>query len=181
MIHISDKWSLFLDRDGVINEKIDNDYVKTFDEFLFKPKVLTSLKDLSKIFNRIFIITNQRGVGLNIMTRTDLDSIHEQMLKLIEGHGGRIDYIFSCIDQYDSSPCRKPNIGMGNMAKELFPEIEFSKSIIVGDSECDIQFGNRLGMISIYLGEEVNKPKSNCHYKIQSLADLNKLIIKENK
>ena len=32
---IDTSWTLFLDRDGVINKKLDGDYVKTIDEFEF--------------------------------------------------------------------------------------------------------------------------------------------------
>ena len=54
--------TLFLDRDGVINVKLDGQYVKNTDEFEFMIGVETAISKLSKIFNRILIVTNQQGM-----------------------------------------------------------------------------------------------------------------------
>ena len=45
-LNINKNWTLFLDRDGVINKKIDNDYVKQWIEFEFIEGVLDALKFL---------------------------------------------------------------------------------------------------------------------------------------
>ena len=45
--------TLFLDRDGVINYKIENDYVKSIQDFKFIPEFIYVVKDLSLLFNRI--------------------------------------------------------------------------------------------------------------------------------
>ena len=146
-LNIIDKsWTLFLDRDGVINEKRDNDYVKNWDEFKFKDGALQTFAGLGKLFGRIFIVTNQRGVGLGLMTEKALKIIHDNMHEEVNRVSGRIDQIYYCIEIDDSSECRKPNVGMGLRAKKDFPEIEFSKSIMVGDSLSDMIFGEKLGM-----------------------------------
>jgi D-glycero-D-manno-heptose 1,7-bisphosphate phosphatase len=139
--NLDTNWSLFLDRDGVINEKLDNDYVKNWDEFVFKEGVLEAIRDLYKIFAHIFIVTNQRGVGLGKMTEVELNELHHKMLVSIEENSGKTDKIYYCRNTEDSSLYRKPNIGMGLLAKQDFPEIEFSKSIMVGDSISDMEFG----------------------------------------
>ena len=74
--------TLFLDRDGVINEKIDG-YVKTYSEFKFIDGVLESLKHLSEYFKKIIIVTNQQGIGKKIMTSDDLDRLHNSMINEI--------------------------------------------------------------------------------------------------
>jgi D-glycero-D-manno-heptose 1,7-bisphosphate phosphatase len=84
-------WALFLDRDGVINDKLENDYVKDWSEFRFQTGVLNAIADLSCIFSRIFIVTNQRGVGLGLMTEKSLHEIHEKMISEIKNASGRID------------------------------------------------------------------------------------------
>ena len=94
-LDIDKTWTLFLDRDGVINLHYPNDYVKNWDEFYFLEGVLDAIKLLSNIFKRIIIVTNQQGVGKELMTREDLDFIHAEMLKEVRKHGGRIHAIYS--------------------------------------------------------------------------------------
>jgi len=65
-------WTLFLDRDGVINERIVDDYVKNPSEFDFLPGVLQAIKIFTGVFGNIFIVTNQQGIGKGIMSEDDL-------------------------------------------------------------------------------------------------------------
>lgn len=146
-------WSLFLDRDGVINEKLEDDYVKNWEEFKFKQGSLKAIAGLGKIFGRIFVVTNQRGVGLGVMTEEKLNEIHKNMLSEVVKASGRIDKIYYCTAIDSSSECRKPNIGMGLAASRDYPEIDFSKSIMIGDSASDIEFGQKLGMMSVLITE----------------------------
>lgn len=141
--------TLFLDRDGVINHHRPDDYVKTWDEFEFLPGVLDSLCVLSTMFKRIIIVTNQRGVGKGLMSEKTLHEIHRRMIGEIEEHGGRIDGIYYCTDLNNDSPNRKPNSGMALQAKTDFPDIAFERSIMIGDSESDMEFGRRLSMKTI--------------------------------
>ncbi|MCS6819569.1 MAG: histidinol phosphate phosphatase, partial [Chitinophagales bacterium] len=70
-------WTLFLDRDGVINLHYPNDYVKSVEEFIFLEGALDAIRDLSRVFKRIIVVTNQQGVGKGLMSEADLDLIHE--------------------------------------------------------------------------------------------------------
>jgi D-glycero-D-manno-heptose 1,7-bisphosphate phosphatase len=146
-------WTLFLDRDGVINEKIDNDYVRSWERFTFLPGVLTALQELSGIFGRIVVTTNQRGIGRGLFTEADLQDIHHRMLEEVVAAGGRIDACYFCPHLQDAPDCncRKPLPGMALQAKAQFPEIVFSKSVLVGDSVSDIQFGKNLGMHTVHI------------------------------
>ena len=76
--------------DGVINTRLVDDYVKTWKEFEFIEGVLESISIFSKEFDRIFIVTNQQGIGKGIMSEGDLDKIHKRMIEEIEAKGGRI-------------------------------------------------------------------------------------------
>ena len=138
--------TLFLDRDGVINRHRPGDYVRSWEEFEFLPNILTTLAEWSKSFRYIIIVTNQRGVGRGLMSEENLLDIHQRMICEIKKHNGRIDKIYYCTDLNDASPNRKPNIGMALQAKKDFPNIDFSKSIMVGDSNSDMEFGRRAGM-----------------------------------
>lgn len=148
--HIDRSWSLFLDRDGVINKKIDNDYVRRWEQFEFLPGILEAIDLLSGRFGKIIIVTNQRGIGRKLMTKEDLDKIHTLMLEKIQSAGGRIDKIYYCphLDE-DNCNCRKPRTGLALQAKKDFPGIDFKKAVMVGDSQRDMEMGRKLGMITM--------------------------------
>jgi D-glycero-D-manno-heptose 1,7-bisphosphate phosphatase len=174
MINLYRKWTLFLDRDGVINEKIEGDYVKNWSQFVFCHGALIALKKLSKVFHRIIIVTNQRGICKKLMTEDQLMLIHEKMVNEIIFSGGRIDKIYFCKENNEFASCRKPNPGMGLKAKIDFPEIDFEKSIMVGDSLSDIEFAKKLGMKSVYILNKLNLNivmKVDPDYRFYSLLD----------
>jgi D-glycero-alpha-D-manno-heptose 1-phosphate guanylyltransferase len=143
--------TLFLDRDGIINRLRPNDYVKTWDEFEFLPGILNALAEWSRHFKHIIIITNQRGVGKGLMTENDLIDIHTGMIGEIEKHSGRIDKIYYCTGISEDDINRKPNTGMAWQAKRDFPDIDFSKSLMIGDSESDRQFAEKMGIKIIHI------------------------------
>ncbi len=154
-LNIDRTWSLFLDRDGVINKRLMDDYVKTIEEFEFLPDVPESLGKLSEIFGKIFVITNQRGIARELMTEDDLNNIHEYMISEINKANGRVDKVYFCPhDRDESCGCRKPEPGMAIKAQQDFPEIDFNKSIMVGDTSSDIEFGRNAGMYTIKLTSE---------------------------
>jgi D-glycero-D-manno-heptose 1,7-bisphosphate phosphatase len=154
-LNIDRSWSLFLDRDGVINKKLEDDYVKILSEFEFIEGVPEAMKLFADIFGKIVVVTNQQGIGKGYYTENDLNIIHHYMVDEIEKHGGRIDRVyFSPHLAADNHHFRKPNIGMALKAKEDFKEIDFSKSVIIGDSISDMEFGRKTGMITIYIHPE---------------------------
>lgn len=144
--------TLFVDRDGVINVHRPGDYVKSVDEFVFTEEALSALELLSRLFDRIIVVTNQRGVGRGIMSREDLEKIHAYMTNTISAHNGRIDAIYACTDTDNTSPDRKPNTGMALQAKRDFPDIDFARSFMVGDSISDMEFANNAGIPAILIG-----------------------------
>jgi len=141
--------TLFLDRDGVINQKIDG-YVQSFDEFNFIDGVLVSIKKLSDYFERIIIVTNQQGIGKGIMTEDELHILHQKMLQEIVSSGGKIDKIYHCPHLASlKCKCRKPESGMLLKANSDFPEISFENSILIGDSDSDIMAAENVGVKAI--------------------------------
>jgi histidinol-phosphate phosphatase family protein len=156
---IDKSWTLFLDRDGVINKKREYDYVKTWDEFVFLEGSVKAISILSKLFARIIVVTNQRCVGKGIISEQELNSIHDTMIEVINVNNGRIDKIFFCPEVSDFAECRKPNLGMAQNAISYFPEIDFTKSVIVGDSMSDMIFGKRAGMLRFFICSDISIPK----------------------
>jgi histidinol-phosphate phosphatase family protein len=150
----SKAWTLFLDRDGVINKELRDDYVKHWEDFIFEDGALEAITKLSGIFGRIIIVTNQRGIGIELMTDEDLSIIHEKMVAAIQEAGGRIDAIYYAPAADRSDIRRKPNPTMAYEAKKDFPEIDLAKSVIVGNSISDMEFGRNAGMRTIFIDEK---------------------------
>lgn len=151
--HVDNSWVLFLDRDGVINERLIGDYVKDTNEFVLLPGVAKSIAKANKLFLRVFVVTNQQGIGKGLMTERNLLDIHTYCSELLKAEHAGIDrYYFAPNLAADHSPLRKPGSGMALLAKAEFPEIDFEKSIMVGDSGSDIEFGRKLGMKTVFVG-----------------------------
>lgn len=149
--------TLFLDRDGVINVERKDDYVKNVSEFVFEDNACEAIAILSRIFSRIFIVTNQRGVGRGIMSGQELADIHSYMLDEINSKGGNITKIYTCFDTDTDSVNRKPNVGMAFKAQGDFPDIDFKTSVLVGNSRSDIEFATKLDMYSVLVGDKYDK------------------------
>ncbi len=165
-------WTLFLDRDGVINQRIEHGYVLCWKDFRFQTGVLEALALLSSLFGRIIVVTNQQGVGKGYMTTEALEDIHSRMRENIDAAGGRMDAVFTCTELATApGNCRKPAVTMGLMAAEKFPDILFGKSIMVGDSMCDMEFAENLGMWKVFIGEQPpTNTKITCNRVYPSLA-----------
>ena len=176
ILSINKSWTLFLDRDGVINKKLDNDYVKHWMEFEFMEGVLDALKMLNSLFGKIVVVTNQQGIGKRIYRTEDLELIHKNMIYELNYAGGRIDKVyFSPYLDSENHPTRKPGTGMALKAKEDYPEIDFEKSIIVGDSMSDMEFGRALGMKTVFISESEVKDK-RVDFSFKSLLEFTKSI-----
>ena len=176
LLPILDKsWTLFLDRDGVINSHRPDDYVKNEAEFEWIDGSKEAIRDLSQLIGRVLVVTNQQGIGKGMMTEYDLDKIHWKMQRELEAIGGRIDRVYYCSHLAAIKPkCRKPDIGMAEEAQQDFPEIDFSKSIMIGDSDSDIEFGCRLGMFTVRVGSPL-APKGEI-LRVKCLADFRVLF-----
>jgi D-glycero-D-manno-heptose 1,7-bisphosphate phosphatase len=166
-------WTLFLDRDGVINERKVGAYVSDWDDFVFTVGSLKAIEKFSHIFGRIVVVTNQQGIGKGLMTEKQLAEVHRLMLKTVDILDGRIDKIYHCPDLASSnSPNRKPEVGMALQAKTDFPEIDFAQSIMVGDSLSDMEFGKKLGMTTVFIegkGEKIDPSVMKPDFRFKDL------------
>ena len=148
---IDKSWTLFLDRDGVINVENVGSYVMNWDEFEFCEGALAALKELSEVFGTIVVVSNQRGVGRGLMTLDSLKDISTNMVKVITGAGGRIDKVYAATAVNENDHNRKPNTGMAMQAKEDFPLIDYKRSVMVGNAMIDMEFGKKLAMHTVFI------------------------------
>ena len=171
---INNDWTLFLDRDGVINIDKPGGYITTAEEFQFTQGCPELFRKLSGLFKHIIVVTNQRGVGRGIIRAEDLAAMNEKMLKGVESAGGRIDRIYYCTDIQDISFCRKPNPGMALQAMAEFPDIDPTKALMVGNSLSDMRFGRYAGMATVFIRstqKNINLPHEDIDLLFESLND----------
>ena len=145
--------ALFLDRDGIINERIPNDYVKSPSEFKLIPESLTLFSWAKEHGYLTVIVTNQQGIGKGLMTEQDLANVHTYMCSLLAEHGFTPDAIEFCGDLAGTnSPRRKPAPGMLLDASQKL-DIDLSSSWMIGDSISDAQAGKHAGTQTILVGD----------------------------
>lgn len=169
-------WTLFLDRDGVINERIFNNYVLSWSDFHFTPGLLHNAAKIGAAFDRVIVVTNQQCIAKGMLSQEQLDSIHFQMCQELDKVGLHIDLVLAATEFKNGTPQRrKPCIAMGLEAQQVFPQIDFSKSIMVGDTNTDIQFGKKLGMFTV-LVESAEHVKELPDLRIPHLAYLSQCL-----
>lgn len=176
-IKIDNTWTLFLDRDGVINKNIDGSYVLDWEQFEFLDGVLETMPKLAKLFPRIIVVTNQQCIAKGLITEEALNEIHQNMMNLIELNGGRIDAIYFAPDMAsEQNNLRKPKNGMAFLAHNDFPVIDFNKSIMVGDKLSDMEFGKSVGMTTVYLSNTYTE-NNLIDYHVTNFSALTELFI----
>jgi D-glycero-alpha-D-manno-heptose 1-phosphate guanylyltransferase len=177
--NIDKSWTLFLDRDGVINEDKVGSYIFNPDEFHFMQGAPDFFKKLTEKFGHIIVVTNQRGVGRGLMSIDDLTAIHLKMTTAIKSVGGKIDGIYFAPAIVNNDPLRKPNPGMALKAKADFSSIDLSKSIMVGNKHSDMLFGKNAGMYTVFIAStnpEVPFPHPDIDLRFGLLEDFVKAL-----
>jgi len=176
---IDNSWTLFLDRDGVINEDKVGSYIFHKDEFKFMQGAPDFFKRLSEKFGHIIVVTNQRGIGRELMTEEHLTGIHDKMNEAIVTAGGKIHGIYFASSIANNHPLRKPNPGMAFKAKTDFPMIDLAKSIMVGNKLSDMLFGKNAGMYTVFIAStnpEVAFPHPDIDLRFELLQDFAKAL-----
>jgi D-glycero-D-manno-heptose 1,7-bisphosphate phosphatase len=167
----ADVATVFLDRDGVINEKMpEGKYVTSEDDFQILPGVPEAIAKLNHAGIRVLVVSNQRGVALGALTSEFVERIHALLQEGIKEHGAHVDGFYFCPHDKETCSCRKPLPGLFHMAVKDFPEIMPESSVVIGDSLSDIEFGHGIGMRTIWIQGSSNHRKPRWE-KAAELAD----------
>ena len=144
--------AIFLDRDGVINKYPgDKNYVTSWSNFHFLPKVKLAIANLHKNNFKLFIISNQAGVGKGVFSQRVLDFITKNMLKGIKRAEGKIDAVYYCTHlKEENCTCRKPKAGLIDIVKKRYP-LDLNSSFFIGDTIRDVVTAKAAGCKSILL------------------------------
>lgn len=144
--------TVFLDRDGVLNRKMpEGRYVTRWSEFQMLPGVPEAIDRMNRAGLRVIVVSNQRGIALGLYTSEDVRQIHAAFQLSLQDHAAHVDGFYFCPHDKRQCECRKPLRGLFDQARAEFPEIDAATSVMIGDSLCDIEFGSRLGMKTVFI------------------------------
>ncbi|NMB38240.1 MAG: HAD family hydrolase [Firmicutes bacterium] len=167
--------AFFLDRDGVLNRSYKHP-PNNADELVMIPGVGQAVRKLNELGYRVFVVTNQGGVGLGYFSREALQEIHCKLLQEMEKDGAHIDQIAVCIHKPQSDcSCRKPKPGMITALADQY-HIDLSNSYTVGDRDVDIIAGQAAGTKTIYIGSRNHAPEGVDLVSPNLLAAVNTLL-----
>jgi len=169
---IQKKPALFLDRDGVIN--IEKNYLHKKEDFEFIDGIFELCKHYMTKDYYIIVVTNQSGIAREYYSEMDFANLTFWMIDAFDAKGVKIDQVYHCPHHPDISgecECRKPKAGMLlKAAKDL--NIDLENSVLIGDSERDIEAAHTAGLKETYLFTELPKETSAS----KNVHDLKELI-----
>ena len=160
----------FLDRDGVINE--DLGYVHTVKKTVWKKNIFRAIKYLNDHNYRVIILTNQAGIAKGYYSIKKYLKYTQWFSKKFLSHGSFIDQIYFSPFHPDGkikkfkkkSNLRKPDNGMIIKAFKDW-EIDKKKSFLIGDKDTDLFAGQKSGIKSFLVKENIFKQIKKLIYK----------------
>jgi D-glycero-D-manno-heptose 1,7-bisphosphate phosphatase len=170
--------AIFLDRDGVIN--IDNGYVYKIEDFKFVDDIFDTLREFIRLGFSLFIITNQSGIARGYYSKNDFNILMEFVTDEFKKNCIDILQIEFCPHlPSDDCRCRKPKTGMIQNILENYT-INIDESLLIGDSNSDIECANNINMKSILIDSKNIKIESSPTFVVPSIK-YSIPIIKERK
>jgi D-glycero-D-manno-heptose 1,7-bisphosphate phosphatase len=134
-----------LDRDGTLNEPPEpGGYILLPEDLRLVPGAAEAVRRFKEAGFFLCLVTNQRCVGIGLISPEQLDAIHQRLRELLRAEGGvELDAIQVCVDDRDS-PRRKPHPTMLLEAAEEFG-LDLARSWMIGDSIKDVKAGLAAG------------------------------------
>ena len=150
--------ALFLDRDGTLVE--DNGYVHQISDFKLMDGVIEGLKLASEKGFKLFIVTNQGGIGLEKFNVNDMSLFNQKLLELFSYNKIYVTAIKYCPHHPNAIKesmrlcnCRKPSAKMLFDISEEY-NIDLKKSFMIGNSQIDVDTGLNAGCKTLLIKEK---------------------------
>ena len=143
--------AVFLDRDGVINRRIQDGYVTRLSEFEFLPEAIPALRIVGGLGRPVIVVSNQAAVAKRLITTRTLEQITSWFVEQIIAAGGRVDAVYYCPHApADDCQCRKPRPGLFLQAAKDF-DLDLARSVMIGDSITDAEAAKSAGIRALLL------------------------------
>jgi D-glycero-D-manno-heptose 1,7-bisphosphate phosphatase len=169
--------TIFLDRDGVINEEVN--YLHKSKDFKFISGIFPTCAYFNQLNYKIIIITNQSGIARKLYTENDFLKITTWMLSQFKKNDIDILDVYHCPHgPHENCNCRKPKPGMLLKSKNNY-NIDMKKSWMIGDKESDITAANAAGIkntIILKSGHKINESSTKAKFILDSIFDAKKVI-----
>ena len=131
--------AVFLDRDGTIIE--EKEYLRDPEQVAIFPGAQEALKRLQDAGFKLFIVSNQSGVGRGYFTLADVNRVNQRLIELLGRGGVRFEKIYIAPEAPEQpSRGRKPSPQFLFDARDEFG-IDLSQSYMVGDKLIDLECG----------------------------------------
>jgi D-glycero-D-manno-heptose 1,7-bisphosphate phosphatase len=135
---------IILGRDGILNE-FREDHIKSPDEWVPVPGALEAVARLNHAGWHVVVATNQSGIGRGMIDMATVNAVHAQMMRSLQGFGGRIDAVFFCPHTPDDGcDCRKPLPGMAREIGRRYG-VDLRQVPMVGETLRDLQAARAAG------------------------------------
>jgi len=139
------KPAVFLDRDGVLIE--ERNYLHRVEDVAFLPRVAVALKRLSDAGFKLFIVSNQSGVGRGYFTLADVDRVNAHLAAEFARGGVRFEKVYIAPEAPDApSRGRKPSPQFIFDARDEF-SLDLARSFMIGDKLIDLECGWNAGLM----------------------------------
>lgn len=186
--------AVFLDRDGVINEISESEFVNSISDLKLIEGAIEGIKLLNSLGLKVIVVTNTPQVARGLCTESDIKRLHEDLGELLEKEGAIINAFYYCPhhpEEYHTDiktefmkyriecKCRKPNIGMIEEAAKEF-SIDVKNSFLIGDRTVDIKTGENAGcrtiLVKTGIGGNDKKFNVEADFTVNNILDSARLI-----
>lgn len=167
--------AVFLDRDGTLMRDVEycGDPAK-IEVFAGVPEALRRLKAAGF---KLFVITNQSGIGRGFFTEEDYRAVERELGRQIGED--LLEATYFCADHPDNaSPRRKPAPGMVHEAQRDH-NLDLSRSFFIGDKPLDAECGRAAGVRTIVVQTGIEKPSgpTGADWDVRALTEAVEIIL----
>jgi D-glycero-D-manno-heptose 1,7-bisphosphate phosphatase len=136
--------AVFLDRDGTIIE--EKNYLCRVEEVMIFPGAAAALARLCRAGFKLFIVSNQSGVGRGYFTLADVAKVNDHLLRELGREGASFERIYIAPEAPGvPNRGRKPSPQFLLDARDQFG-VDLAQSYMVGDKQIDLECGWKAGV-----------------------------------
>lgn len=142
---------VFLDRDGTLNVEVG--YIRNVEDLVLIDGAAEAVRKLNQAGIAAILVTNQSGAARGYYAESHIHELHARLLKLLKAENAHLDNIYYCphLEEGTVPPfnrvcdCRKPEVGMVEQAYAEHPELDRSRSFVIGDKATDVELARNCG------------------------------------